>query len=60
MQDPQTIHVIGHLVDLMLGKVLTPKYSDPGMHVVKIHINNQLIQNTLIDPGATTNVMTHA
>jgi hypothetical protein len=42
-KDPQTIHVIDRLVDLMLGKVLTPKYSDPGIPVVDIHISNQLI-----------------
>jgi hypothetical protein len=37
-KDPQTIHVIGQLVDLMLGKVLIPKYFDPSSPIVSIHI----------------------
>jgi hypothetical protein len=50
-KDPPTIHVIGKLADLMLGKVFMTKYVDPGSPVVKVHINNTLIPNTLIDLG---------
>jgi hypothetical protein len=57
-KDPQTIHVIGQLVDLMLGKVFVPKYFDLGSPIVNIHIANKLITNTLIDLGETINVMT--
>jgi hypothetical protein len=53
-----TINVIGQLVDLMLGKLIVPKYLDPGSPLVNVHINNTLIQNTLIDLGDAINVMT--
>jgi len=42
----------------MLGKLVTPKYSDPGSLVVDVSINGQSIKNALIDLGATINVMT--
>jgi predicted aspartyl protease len=45
--------------DLMMGGVLAAKYSDPGSPVVNVQINNTLISNTLIDLGASINVMTH-
>jgi len=34
------------------------KYVHPGSPIVNIHINNVLISNTLIDVGASINVMT--
>jgi hypothetical protein len=49
---------MGKLSDLMMGGVLAAKYSDPGSLVVNVKINNTLIHNTLIDLGATINVMT--
>jgi len=45
---PKTIHDIEHHVDIMLGKVLVPKYYDPGRPIVNIHMTNKLITNTLI------------
>ena len=41
----------------MMGKIVIPKYLDPGNPVVKIHINGIEIQNTLIDLGAAINIM---
>ena len=38
-KDPTTIHVVGQLADIMLGKVITPKYSDPGSPIVNVSIN---------------------
>ena len=53
-----TIHIIGKLAYLMLGKLFMTKYVDLGIQVVKVHINNILIPNTLIDLGSTINIMT--
>jgi len=58
-KDPQTIHVMGKLTDLMMGGALATKYSDPSNPVVNVQINNTLIGNTLIDLRAAINVMTH-
>jgi hypothetical protein len=57
-KDTPTINVIGQLADLMLGRLFVPKYLDPGSPIVNVHINKNLIQNTLIDLGETINVMT--
>jgi hypothetical protein len=57
-KDTPTINVIGQLVDLMLGRIIVPKYLDPGIPLVNVHINKTLIQNTLIDLGVAINVMT--
>jgi hypothetical protein len=54
---PQTMQFIGKLADLMLGKIYMQKYVDLGSPIVKIHINNVAIANTLIDLVATINVM---
>jgi hypothetical protein len=48
-KDATTINIIGQPVDLMLGKLIAPKYADPGSPLVNVHINKTLIQNTLID-----------
>lgn len=42
----------------MLGRVLNPKYSNSRSLVANIHINKTLISKTLIDLGASINVMT--
>jgi hypothetical protein len=42
----------------MLGKLIVPKYLDPGSPLVNVHINKTLIHNTLIDLGVSINVMT--
>jgi hypothetical protein len=54
---PQTMQVIGKLVDLMLGKIYMKKYVDLGSPIVKIHVNNVEIEKTLIYIGSTINVM---
>lgn len=57
-KDPQIVHVMGQLADIMLGKFTIPKYIDPGSHVVKVAINGTQIKNALIDLRVTINVMT--
>jgi len=57
-KDPPSIQVIRKITYLMLGKVFMTKYLDPRSPVVKVHINNILIPNTLIDLGSTINIMT--
>jgi len=42
----------------MFGQAICPKYLDPGSPVVDVHINGTMIPHTLIDFGATINVMT--
>jgi hypothetical protein len=53
-----TIQVIGKLAYLMSGKIFMEKYFDPNILIVKIHINNIVIANTLVDLGPAINVMT--
>ena len=55
--DPPRIHVVGKLVDLMLGRTMDPKYNDPNNLVVVVHINKINIANTLVDLGAIINIM---
>jgi hypothetical protein len=57
-KDDPTINVIGQLADLMLEKLIVPKYLDRGSPLVNVHINNTLIQNNIIDIGAAINVTT--
>jgi hypothetical protein len=57
-KDPQTVQVIGKLVDLMSAKIYMKKYVDTSSPIVKIHINNVAIENNLIDLGTTINLMT--
>ena len=56
--DAPTINVIGQLSKLMLGQVLCPKYLDPRSLIVDVHINGTIVPHTLIDLGASINVMT--
>ena len=49
---------MGQLADIMLGKVITPKYSDPRSPVVNVNINGQFVKNALIYLGDAINVMT--
>jgi hypothetical protein len=55
---PPTIHVIGNLASLMSKSIPVEKYVDPEIPMVTIYINNLSIPKTLIDFGATINVMT--
>ena len=42
----------------MLGKIICPKYLDPGSLVVDVHIIGKMVPHTLIDLGVAINVMT--
>ena len=42
----------------MLGQIIFPKYLDPGSPVLDVHINGTMVPHTLINLGATINVMT--
>lgn len=57
-KDPQTVHVIGQLEDIMLGKIVIPKHSNLGSPLVDIIFNSKLVKNFLIDFGSAINVMT--
>ncbi|XP_059068549.1 uncharacterized protein LOC131859050 [Cryptomeria japonica] len=56
-KDPQTVHLVGQIVDIILGKVTVPNYSNPSSPVVGIVINGIHVQNALIDLGVAINVM---
>jgi hypothetical protein len=49
---------MGKISYLMMGEVLATKYSNPGSPIINVQIDNTLITNTLIDLGASINVMT--
>ena len=57
-RDPPTIHVIGKLPKLIMGKTLLAKYNDPRNPTVTVHIGHTQIPNVLVDLGAAINVMT--
>jgi len=57
-KDTPIINVIGQLCDLMLGRVIFPKYLDPGSLMVDLHIDGIIFLHTLIDLRSTINVMT--
>lgn len=42
----------------MLGRVIFPKYLDPRINVLDVHIDCIIIPHTLIDLGATINLIT--
>jgi len=50
--------VVGQLSDLMLGKVIFPKYLNPGSPIFDVHIDGVIFPNTLIDLWAAINIMT--
>ena len=55
---PPTVHVIGKLSELIMGKTLLAKYDDPGNPTVTMQIRRTQIPNVLVDLGAAINVMT--
>ena len=57
IREIKKVQLAGKIADIMMGKITIPKYLDPRNPVVKIHINGTEIQNTLIDLGATINIM---
>lgn len=56
-KDPITIHVMGKLSYLMTCQSLLTKYNDLGNPTLSIYIDETPIPNTLIDLGATINVI---
>jgi hypothetical protein len=57
-KDPPSIHLVGGLFEYISEQPKLAKYGNPGNLVVTITINEVSIGNTLIDLGATINVMT--
>jgi hypothetical protein len=57
-KDPTTVHLVGGLSEYISKQPKLEKYGNPGNLVVTITINDVSIGNTLIDLGATINVMT--
>ena len=57
-RDPPTVHVIGKISELIMGKTLLDTYDDPGNPTVTVQIGKTQIPNVLVYLGATINVMT--
>lgn len=47
--DLLTVHVMGKLFDIMLGKFMAVKYGDPGNPILTMQINGVEIPNVLVD-----------
>lgn len=56
-RDTPTINFVGQLSDMMLGRVISPKYLDPSILVMDVHIDGNMVTHTLIDLGVAINVM---
>jgi len=56
-KETKIIHLVGKIVDIMMGKFSMQKYVDLRSPIVKTHINGIEIPNTLIDLGVTINIM---
>ena len=57
-RDPPTVHVIGKLSALIMGKTLLAKYEDPGNPSITVQIRHTQMPNLLVDLGLAINVMT--
>lgn len=57
-KDLKIVHVIRKMADLMLGKLITPKYFDPRILVVNVHIYGKLVSKVII--GVAINIMIHS
>lgn len=53
-----TVHVIGALSYLLLGKDTLVKYEDPGNPIVIVQINGRSFPYSLVDLGAAINILT--
>lgn len=53
-----TVHVVGTLSYLLLGKETPVKYEDPGNPIVTVQINGHSFPNALVDLGAAINILT--
>ena len=56
--DTPNINFVGQLSDLVLGRVIFPKYLDPGSPLVDVHIDGIITPHTLINIGAAINAVT--
>jgi len=57
-KETPTTNVIGQLFDLMLGLVILLKYLDPGSPMVDLNIIGIIVPHTLINLGASINMIT--
>jgi hypothetical protein len=53
-----TVCMVGSLSDLTLGRQEPVKYVDPGNPIVTVQIQGCSFPNTLVDLGATINILT--
>jgi len=53
-----TVHVVGTLFDLLLGKEELVKYEDPRNSIVTVQINECSFPNALVDLGVAINILT--
>jgi hypothetical protein len=56
-RDPLTVHVVGELSELMLGKTPPIKYGDPGNPTVTVKIGQTFIPDVLVDLGEEINII---
>jgi hypothetical protein len=57
-KDPLTVHVMGDLSALMLGKSPPVKYGDPDHPTVTVKIGKTIIPRVRVDLGTAINIMT--
>ena len=57
-KDPPTMHVVGKLSEIIMGRDPLAKYDDLGNPIVTIYIGQVQIPNVLTDLGASINIMT--
>lgn len=59
VKSPPTIHIVGTLSDFLLGGETLIKYEDPGNPIGTVQIYGYSFPNTLVDLGATINILTN-
>ena len=52
-----TVHVVGTLSDLLLGREMPVKYEDPGNPIFIFQINSCSFPNALVYLGAAINIL---
>ncbi|CAF1490659.1 unnamed protein product [Adineta steineri] len=57
-KQPTKVQVIGQMVELISNQPRLIRYGNPGNPIVTTHIKHIPIPNTLVDQGATINIMT--
>jgi len=56
-RDPLTVHVVGELSELMLGKTPPIKYGAPGNPIVTVKIGQTFIFHVLVNLGEAINII---